>query len=136
MSNGLGASTQAARAHIHPCNSCPYRKDAPVGLWDPSEFQNLLAAERDPMRGSIFACHGEAKKAPAERKLCVGWLLDQKARNMPSIQLRLALIKRPEVVEQYERASGEWLELYSSIGAWHALGVRLRRAYRPGTTRS
>jgi hypothetical protein len=99
-----------------PCKSCPYRKDAPKGLWDPSEFQNLLSTERD-MFGAVFACHGEAKKPPKERQMCAGWLLDQKARNVPSIRLRMLLSSDERSQDLYNRVSGEGLKLYLSIEA-------------------
>lgn len=100
-----------------PCKSCPYRKDAPLGLWDPVEFQNLLTQDRNGFGGAVFNCHGEVKKAPADRALCAGWLLDQKRRGVPSIQLRLQLMRGGKALDEYERASGEGLRLYPSIEA-------------------
>jgi hypothetical protein len=67
------------------------------------------------MFGAIFACHGEAKKPPKERDLCAGWLLDQKARNVPSIRLRIALSSDERALSQYERVSGEGLDLFDSV---------------------
>jgi hypothetical protein len=97
-----------------PCQSCPYRKDAPIGLWDPIEFQNLLKTERD-MLGSVFACHGEAKKPTKERALCAGWLLDQKARNLPSIRLRILLSSDERAADQFNRVCGDGLDLFNSV---------------------
>jgi len=99
---------------VRPCKTCPYRKDVPVGVWDPVEFQNLL--EQDARQfGRMFDCHGEIAKQPADRELCAGWLLDQQRRGLPSIALRMAVISDPAIRDQLERVDGEGIELYSSI---------------------
>lgn len=100
-----------------PCTSCPYRKDAPIGLWDPVEFQNLLRQDADEMGGAVFQCHGEIKKESKDRKLCVGWLLDQRERGVPSIQLRIRLMTSSTALAEFEGASGEGIEIYPSIRA-------------------
>lgn len=111
-----------------PCSSCPYRKDAPLRLWHRSEFENLLAQDADPVNGNMFACHGEAKKDPRKRALCAGWLLDQKKRNVPSIQLRIRLITNCATLAAFERVSSGGTELYSTIKAMcRANGVRRTR---------
>jgi hypothetical protein len=98
-----------------PCNNCPYRKDAPTEFWHREEFENLLESDADPLNGGIFACHKGKDRPPEERTVCIGWLLDQKNRNIPSIQLRLKLLRDSELVEITEQATGEGLELYDSI---------------------
>lgn len=67
-----------------PCDNCPYRTDAPLKHWAKEEFINLMQKDKDYF-GATFGCH---KK---DDHVCVGWLIDQDKRNLPSIQLRLSL---------------------------------------------
>lgn len=53
-----------------PCLSCPYRRDVPSGLWDPSEYEKLPGydgpiGEQSP---GAFYCHQQ------DGKLCAGWV--------------------------------------------------------------
>lgn len=67
-----------------PCGNCPYRKDAPLAHWHIEEFQKVLDAEKSQC-GSVFLCHKQ------NGSICVGFLINQIERNLPSIALRLAL---------------------------------------------
>jgi hypothetical protein len=67
-----------------PCNNCPYRKDAPLKHWSIQEFRDLLASEKTQF-GTVYACH---KK---DGHVCVGWLMNQDNRGLPSIALRISL---------------------------------------------
>lgn len=98
-----------------PCDSCPYRRDAKLALWHRSEFENLLAQDREPFGGDMFACHGERKKPPGGRLICGGWALDQKRRNVPSIRFRLFLMKHAQAREALNALTGKGLRLYASI---------------------
>jgi len=99
-----------------PCPSCPYRKDVPVGTWNRTEFENLLASDEDPMRGGIFGCHKYRHRPKEERRPCVGWFLDQQRRGMPSIQLRLAgMFGGQEAIDFNNEANDGGHEIYSSI---------------------
>jgi len=51
-----------------PCSNCPYRKDAPLRLWDKYEFKKLLQYESD-MIGTVYKCHKQ------NGSICVGWLM-------------------------------------------------------------
>jgi hypothetical protein len=97
-----------------PCKSCPYRKDVPLGTWAQEEFDNLLAQDADPIRGSMFGCH-KYRHRPDEAHVCAGWLLDQKSRNLPSTPLRIALIRSEEAQRAIEEVTDGGLELYDSI---------------------
>ncbi|PUB32492.1 hypothetical protein C8K30_1011018 [Promicromonospora sp. AC04] len=52
-----------------PCGSCPYRRDAPVGLWHPEEAAILSEydAETWEQPGKLFLCHQE------NGRICSGW---------------------------------------------------------------
>lgn len=79
----------------HPCGSCPYRVDVPVGTWHREEFENLLANDADELSGGVFGCH-RFRLRPEKAEVCAGWFLDQKRRGFPSIQLRLMLMRLAE----------------------------------------
>lgn len=53
-----------------PCGSCPYRLDAPSGLWDVTEYEKLVEfdAETPFQPFSVFMCH------QVNDCLCAGWV--------------------------------------------------------------
>ncbi len=84
----------------------------------------VLAAEVDPI-GTIFACHKHRALPESERGMCAGWLLDQRARNVPSIALRLALSKDLATATALERVTAASVELFRTVKAMcRANGVR------------
>lgn len=96
-----------------PCKSCPYRKDAKLGLWHPSEFENLARTEEE-IPGAVFACHATGKgKTPMS--VCAGWLLKQRDNGVPSIALRLSVLQNPEAGRALETVSDGGHDLYSSV---------------------
>ena len=94
-----------------PCKSCPYRRDAPLGFWAWDEFVNLEFQDSDPVNGHTFGCHG----TKSDPDVCAGWLLDQKRRGLPSIQLRLHLMTNEEARECLEQVNDGGHVLYDSI---------------------
>lgn len=96
-----------------PCKSCPYRKDAPLAMWDIREFIQVLANDADELRGGVYGCH--ATRHRQEPSVCAGWLVDQKRRGLPSIQLRLLLLKHTDAVNCLEEVSDGGHELFASI---------------------
>lgn len=79
-----------------PCANCPYRKDAPLALWSVDEFKALLASDKDYI-GKVYQCH---KK---DGNVCVGWLMNQEKRRLPSIALRLSLSKNNVTAEYLDQ---------------------------------
>lgn len=67
----------------------------------------LYESEKDEL-GAVYQCH---KK---DDHVCVGWLIDQRDRNYPSIRLRLALSKHRVPVEYLESLSSP-KELFESV---------------------
>ena len=102
-----------------PCATCPYRRDVKLALWSEEEFVKLRRQDADPLTGAVYGCHSSAVKPVEERRPCAGWLLDQKRRNLPSIQLRLALIHKPEARELLDRVTDGGADLYDSIQEMH-----------------
>lgn len=96
-----------------PCQSCPYRKDVRTEYWAREEYEGLLDQDADPITGAIFGCH-QTRKLPVP-SICAGWLLDQKNRGVPSIQLRLSFIRNKVAVDCYNQVSDGGHELYGSI---------------------
>lgn len=79
-----------------PCGSCPYRQDAPVGLWHPEEYHKLpeydLPTIEQPK--AVFGCHQQ------DGHLCAGWVgthdMDQ------SLALRLSVAMDHMTPEDFE----------------------------------
>lgn len=115
-----------------PCKTCPYRKDVKTRVWDRAEFEKLLASSREQF-GAIYACHMEKPKPPAEREVCGGWVLIQKKENIPSIQLRMALMRDPHAAACLNEITSGGATLYPSIKAMcRANGARARREVNRG----
>ena len=102
-----------------PCATCPYRRDTKLQLWREVEFTDLRAKDSEPMTSPVYGCHSSAKLPEAERRPCAGWLLDQKRRNIPSIPLRVALIRTPEARELLDKVNDGGADLYDSIKEMH-----------------
>lgn len=58
-----------------PCDSCPYRRDVPSGVWAPSEYEKLRRydAETPEQPNELWQCHQHDGDAAAAR-LCAGWV--------------------------------------------------------------
>ncbi len=52
-----------------PCESCPYRRDVPSGVWAVSEYVRLLDYDRPTalQPAGVFLCH------QADGRVCAGW---------------------------------------------------------------
>lgn len=57
-----------------PCESCPYRRDVPSGVWAQSEYTKLIPFDRvtseQPPR--LFQCH-QTERADPKARVCAGW---------------------------------------------------------------
>ncbi|WP_280443460.1 DUF6283 family protein [Nocardia brasiliensis] len=58
-----------------PCQSCPYRRDVPSGVWDAEEYEKLRAYDLDTVSQppGLFQCHQTDADSDA-RRLCAGWV--------------------------------------------------------------
>jgi hypothetical protein len=70
----------------NPCGSCPYRRNVPSGVWDPSEYEKLPPYDNEtPFQpGEVFMCHQQ------DGCLCAGWVAVHDMRN--SLGLRMAVV--------------------------------------------
>ena len=70
-----------------PCASCPYRKDAPSGLWSKHEYDKLPPYDGDIPdqleNGAFgtFLCHQK------DGHLCAGWVAGHGPRNLLALRL-------------------------------------------------
>lgn len=56
-----------------PCESCPYRRDVPSGVWAAEEYEKLIGYDEDVQSEfSTFHCHQE--NATGIDTVCRGWL--------------------------------------------------------------
>jgi len=55
---------------LHPCGSCPYRRDTPSGMWTRDEYEKLPPFDRPTWEQppSAFFCHQQTGE------LCAGWV--------------------------------------------------------------
>ena len=58
-----------------PCESCPYRRDVPSGVWSAAEYAKLREYDNDTWAQpqGAFQCH---QTGPQDRsaRLCAGWV--------------------------------------------------------------
>lgn len=99
-----------------PCESCPYRKGAPRKLWAREEFVKLLVMDASS-KGCIYQCHQERKLPESEHRPCVGWAIDQKRRNTPSIMLRMGLMLKEGMGEWFANLDVRQPGLFRSLAA-------------------
>ena len=97
-----------------PCASCPYRRDAPRGMWHPTEFTNLMIQDANVV-GATFGCHEFNKRPPEQHRPCAGWLLDQKRRGIPNVRLRVLLGQNADAARCFNEANDAGLFLFDSI---------------------
>ncbi|MFG2825068.1 DUF6283 family protein [Kitasatospora sp. NPDC048365] len=57
-----------------PCESCPYRRDVPSGIWDPEEYAKLRRydAPTAEQPTAMFQCH-QADAGSGAARVCGGW---------------------------------------------------------------
>lgn len=107
-----------------PCGSCPYRKDAPLGLWHPENLDRLAESEAEQF-GALYGCHATIRAE--DPSVCAGWLLVQQANGTPSLNLRLAVMSDPKAEACALEVSADGLELYGSVAEMIAANEALGR---------
>lgn len=64
----------------HACQTCPYKRDTPSGIWSPEEYIKLAALDAEPTMETLasgkamttFHCHQE--NATGTPTACRGWV--------------------------------------------------------------
>src|SRR3954467_54109 len=58
-----------------PCQSCPYRRDVPSGVWSSTEYAKLVAYDAptyaQPL--ALFQCHQNGAD-DGRARVCAGWV--------------------------------------------------------------
>jgi hypothetical protein len=65
-----------------PCASCPYRKDAPSGLWHRDEYDKLPAYDGEMGEQAIAGAIGVFKCHQKDGRLCAGWVAGHGPHNL------------------------------------------------------
>ncbi|MER6734708.1 DUF6283 family protein [Streptomyces puniciscabiei] len=106
-----------------PCESCPYRRDVPAGIWASEEYEKLRrydAATPNQPTG-VFQCHQDDANSEV-RRVCAGWAGCHEGEDL--LALRLAVLGGYMEPETY-RAVVEYespVPLFPSGGAAAAHG--------------
>jgi len=114
-----------------PCASCPYRKDAPSGLWVEAEYDKLPAYDGEIveqlMQGAIgvFLCHQR------DGHLCAGWVAAHGPHDLLALRLAAGKQEVDPSVFDYETdvpvfSSGAEARAYG-IADIEAPGLKARR---------
>ncbi|MFF7415791.1 DUF6283 family protein [Streptomyces lydicus] len=76
-----------------PCESCPYRRDVPAGIWAGEEYEKLRRYDADTPNQptGMFQCH-QADGDSNARRICAGWVGCHEGEHL--LALRLAVIDR------------------------------------------
>ncbi|KOG54431.1 hypothetical protein ADK76_23500 [Streptomyces griseoflavus] len=74
-----------------PCESCPYRRDVPAGIWADEEYAKLRRYDADTpdQPTGLFQCH-QADADSAARRICGGWAGCHEGEDL--LALRLAVL--------------------------------------------
>ena len=69
-----------------PCDSCPYRRDVPSGVWVADEYRKLLAYDREtPYQPTgVFLCHLQ------NGHVCAGWAGCHRGDDLLALRLAVA----------------------------------------------
>lgn len=76
-----------------PCATCPYRLDAPSGLWGESEYAKLprydgeIVDQIEAQAFGAFTCHTDRDK------FCAGWIATHGPDNLLALRLHADLVE-------------------------------------------
>jgi len=78
---------RGSRPAARPCPTCPYRRDAPSGLWAAHEYAKLpgydgdISDQVDAEAFQLFNCHTDRER------LCAGWVSCHDMHNNLAVRL-------------------------------------------------
>lgn len=109
-----------------PCKTCPFRRDAPHGIWAPSHYLKIAYVGSMDDQFVMMGCHQHGRDHPDDRRStpCWGWV--KAAPDSPGVQVHLRMGN--VAVEDLER--GE--ETLTPLGMMLANGFRV--SLLPGLT--
>ncbi|MEU6718275.1 DUF6283 family protein [Nonomuraea sp. NPDC046802] len=130
--SGAGRTSAAALKHRgFPCGPCPFRRDAPLGVFTPQQFEDMRKTCRSAdghaaVNAPLFGCH-PGEPGTDDDLACAGWLAVE-GRNSLRVGLAIAFDRLPDTV--LDPGPG-WPELYGSfeemVEANHTAGQRVTR---------
>ena len=62
---------KSLKVNPNPCDTCPYRKDTPLGIWHRSEYEKLPAWDEPYCYPGMFLCHNGGDE---KNTICRGWM--------------------------------------------------------------
>ncbi|MFI1585749.1 DUF6283 family protein [Embleya sp. NPDC020630] len=88
---GRGVSPTHGPPAPRPCDTCPYRRDVPSGIWAPEQYAKLppYDAPTPAQPAALWQCHVIDRDAPGAR-VCAGWVGCHGGDDL--LALRLALL--------------------------------------------
>lgn len=98
-----------------PCESCPYRRDVPSGIWAREEYEKLRGYDENTAFGTFLCHHSPDMNRNA---VCRGWLSVQ----CESAAARLAVLSGQVTDEQ--RYATPLVPLYASGNEAADAGIR------------
>lgn len=84
-----------------PCMSCPYRKDAPSGVWHQEEYEKLpgydgeIIEQIEANAVRLFGCH------QGDGRLCAGWAAYRDPGDLLAVRLALSKGHISEAILDY-----------------------------------
>lgn len=71
-----------------PCESCPYRRDVPSGVWAEEEYAKLPTYDGETWEQNIrlFQCHQNERESGRAR-LCAGWVACHDGQELLALRL-------------------------------------------------
>lgn len=108
-----------------PCASCPYRKDAPSGVWAASEYEKLprYDADAQPVPAmNLFLCHQTDRGD--DSRLCGGWVATHGGADL--LAVRIAAMQGTITPDTYEAVCDYTTDVpvFESGAAAAAHGIR------------
>lgn len=114
----------STKLHVNPnpCDTCPYRKDTPSGIWCRDEYEKLPKWDNPHAFAGIFHCH---QQTPERQTVCRGWM----EVHDENLQVRLAIAIHIEFNEHNSKPTP--VPLYETGAAAMKAGIRgIRRPSR------
>lgn len=122
---GAGAVSAIGPPAPKPCQSCPYRRDVPSGVWSTQEYAKLPTYDGETWEQNVrlFQCHQNG--ADSERaRLCGGWVGCHGGEEL--LALRMAVAGNKMTIEDAQAAMrySTSVPLFTSGAEAAAHGVR------------
>jgi hypothetical protein len=87
-----------------PCESCPYRKDTPSGVWAASEYVKLAHYDRDTgeQPTGLFQCHQHDANGKQLTRVCAGWCGTHDMNNNLAVRIAVHVVHSISFETYYE----------------------------------